>query len=137
MATTDQFTLYSDGAARGNPGPAGAGAVLIDAQGREVARLRQYLGETTNNVAEYQALLMGLEAALARGITRLGVRLDSELIVRQLQGAYRVKAPHLKPLFQQARELLSRFQAVDIAHVPRAQNRVADQLANEAIDQDA
>jgi len=137
LARQEPFVLHSDGAARGNPGPAGAGAVLYDPDGREVARLHRYLGETTNNVAEYQALLLGLEAALARGVTHLAVRLDSELIVRQLQGAYRVKAPHLKPLFQQARDLLGRFQGVEVAHVPRAQNAVADKLANQAIDQDA
>lgn len=133
--SSQKFTLHSDGAARGNPGPAGAGAVLSDSEGEEVAKLKQYLGETTNNVAEYQALLLGLGAARAQGIERLSVRLDSELIVKQLQGAYRVKAPHLKPLYQQAKTLLAEFADVDVAHVRREHNKVADKLANEAIDE--
>jgi ribonuclease HI len=128
--------LNTDGASRGNPGPAGAGAVLADADEKPIARLRRYLGHTTNNQAEYQALLMGLEEARARGIKNLTVRLDSELIVKQLNGAYRVKNPGLKPLYQQAKDLLKNFDQVQVTHVRRHLNSLADQLANEAIDKD-
>ncbi len=133
-APAGSFLLHSDGAARGNPGLAGAGAVLYGPDGEPVARLTRFLGETTNNVAEYQALIMGLAEALERGVRVLAVRLDSELIVRQLDGSYRVKAPGLKPLFEKARTLLGRFERVDVAHVPRADNAEADRLANLAID---
>lgn len=127
--------LHADGGSRGNPGPAGAGAALLDSAGRPVALLRRYLGETTNNVAEYQGLILGLEAALARGVERLEVRLDSELLVRQLQGRYKVKAPHLLPLHQEAKSLLARFKLTRLTHIPRAQNALADQLANQAMDE--
>lgn len=133
--TTDRALLYSDGAARGNPGPAGAGAILYGPNGDILASLTRYLGRATNNVAEYQALILGLSEALDQGLSRLSVRLDSELIVRQLDGAYRVKSPGLKPLYQKACTLLERFESVDVAHVPRAQNKEADHLANQAIDE--
>jgi ribonuclease HI len=126
--------LHADGGSRGNPGPAGAGAALLDCAGQEVALLKRYLGVTTNNVAEYQGLILGLEAALARGIERLEVRLDSELLVRQLQGRYKVKAPHLLPLYQEAKSLLARFASARLTHIPRAQNALADALANQAMD---
>lgn len=126
--------LHADGGSRGNPGPAGAGAAILDSTGKPLALLKSYLGETTNNVAEYQGLILGLEAALARGIKRLEVRLDSELLVRQLQGRYKVKAPHLLPLYQEAKALLARFAVARLTHIPRAQNALADQLANEAMD---
>ncbi len=129
------LTLHADGGARGNPGPAGAGAVLYDADGREVAALSRYLGVATNNQAEYQALLMGLEEARRLGAAELTVKLDSELIVRQLQGRYRVKAPGLKPLHARAKRLLQPFASVTILHVPREQNQRADELANQAMDQ--
>lgn len=132
----DSFhVLHADGGSRGNPGPAGAGAALLDPRGREVALLRRYLGVTTNNVAEYQGLILGLTAALARGIERLEVRLDSELLVRQLQGRYKVKAAHLLPLFHEARALLARFAQTRLTHIPRAQNARADALANQAMDE--
>lgn len=127
--------LHADGGSRGNPGPAGAGAALLDPEGRELALLKRYLGVATNNVAEYQGLILGLEAALDRGVTRLEVRLDSELLVRQINGQYKVKAPHLLPLYKQARALLSRFESALLVHVPRAQNAIADQLANQAMDE--
>ncbi len=131
----EELILHADGGARGNPGPAGAGAVLSTPGGRVLARLHRYLGRTTNNVAEYQALLMGLDQALALGARRLEVRLDSELVVKQLQGAYRVKSPHLKPLYHQVRERLRRFEHVHIIHVRRQDNQEADRLANLAMDQ--
>lgn len=127
--------LFTDGASRGNPGKAGAGAVLLAANGEELATRSVYLGTCTNNVAEYQALLIGLEEALRQGCTDLAVALDSELIVRQIQGRYKVKNEGLLPLFQQVRERLARFATWSIIHVPRAQNARADQLANQGIDQ--
>ena len=93
----DVLVLFCDGAARGNPGPAGAGAIIYDGQGRELARLKRYLGQATNNVAEYEALLLGLEKARSLGAKRLWLRLDSELLVKQLKGLYRVKSARLKP----------------------------------------
>jgi len=129
------LTLHSDGGSRGNPGPAGAGAVLYDEQGQEVAALSRYLGRTTNNEAEYQALLMGLKRAQELGAQRLTVKMDSELIVRQLEGKYRVKAPGLKPMYDQAKRLLQGFASVTILHVRREFNKRADELANQAMDQ--
>lgn len=127
--------LNADGGARGNPGPAGCGAVLSLPDGEVVARLNKYLGKTTNNVAEYQGLLLGLQAAKDHGAAKLEVRLDSELIVRQLNGQYKVKSPLLKPLYEQARGLLQAFDSVTIVHVRRENNREADKLANQAMDQ--
>jgi ribonuclease HI len=132
-----RLVLHADGGSRGNPGPAGAGAVLTTADGEEVAGLSRFLGTATNNVAEYQALIMGLEEARRRGCRELEVRLDSELIVRQLSGRYRVKSPHLKPLYDRARELLAGFGRVRVSHVAREHNQKADRLANQAMDRGA
>jgi dinuclear metal center YbgI/SA1388 family protein len=126
--------LYTDGGARGNPGPAGIGARLLTASGDVVEELADFIGKATNNVAEYQALLAGLELALDRGVERLDVFLDSELVVRQVNGRYKVKDAGLKPLHAQACQLLSRFHEVEVKHVRREQNAEADRLANEAID---
>jgi ribonuclease HI len=128
------WILYCDGASRGNPGPGGAGAVLLDPQGREWSRQSLYLGETTNNVAEYRALLLGLKLARRAKVARLQVFLDSELLVKQLTGLYRVKSPHLLPLWQEAKKELQNFKAHAISHVPREANSRADALANQAID---
>ena len=116
-------------------GPAGAGAVLSNPLGEVAAQLARYLGETTNNVAEYQALLLGLEEAHRLQITRLKVFADSELLVKQLTGHYRVKSPHLLPLWNESRQALQRFEAYTITHIPREENREADAAANQAIDQ--
>jgi len=129
------WRLHCDGASRGNPGPAGAGMVLFDPQGRLQANKGRYLGETTNNVAEYQALLLGLEEAHRLGVKQLRVLADSELMVKQLNGRYRVKAPHLVPLWREALQALKKFEAWAIAHVPREENQLADEAANRAIDQ--
>ncbi len=129
-----RFHLYTDGGARGNPGPAGIGARLLSAGGDVVEELADFIGKATNNVAEYQALLAGLEIALDRGVERLDVFLDSELVVRQVNGQYKVKDAGLKPLHQQACLLLSRFHEVDVKHVRREQNAAADALVNQAID---
>ena len=109
--------------------------VLFDPQGRLQARKGRYLGETTNNVAEYQALLLGLEEAQRLGVKKLRVLADSELMVKQLTGRYRVKSPHLIPLWRAALYALKKFQAWAIAHVPREENHLADEAANLAIDQ--
>jgi ribonuclease HI len=131
------WRLHCDGASRGNPGPAGAGMVLFDPQGRLQARQGRYLGETTNNVAEYQALLLGLAEAHRLAVKKLQVLADSELMVKQLTGHYRVKSPHLIPLWREALNTLEKFEAWAIAHVPRAENHLADEAANQAIDQKA
>jgi ribonuclease HI len=128
------WSLYCDGASRGNPGPAGAGAVLLNPRGEVQAQLSEYLGKTTNNVAEYRALLLGLNLAQNLGVKKIQVLADSELLVRQLNGSYRVKAPHLLPLWQKAKKELQKFRAHAITHVPREENHLADRLANEAID---
>ncbi len=127
--------LYTDGAARGNPGEAGAGVVLYDGAGRELASRSSYLGHCTNNVAEYRALILGLETAHEMGCTELAISLDSELVVRQVQGMYRVKTKTLKPLYARVTELLAGFDRWSIRHVPRSENRRADELANRGIDE--
>lgn len=128
------FVLHADGAARGNPGPAGSGALLVDEHGAVVFELRRSLGTATNNRAEYEALVMGLEEARRRGVRDLVVRLDSELLVRQVRGEYRVRNAALRPLAQRAVRLLSEFDRARVEHVPRERNAEADRLANEAID---
>ena len=130
----DAFVLYADGASRGNPGPASIGAVLYDPDGAVSAEVSEAIGETTNNVAEYRAVIAGMEAALEVGAERLQVRLDSLLLVRQIRGEYRVKAPGLKPLHRRAVALMARFPVFSIEHVRREKNTVADGLANAALD---
>jgi ribonuclease HI len=132
--TPTEAILWTDGAARGNPGPAGIGAILKTASGEVLAADAQYLGHTTNNVAEYKALLLGLSRALEKGIRRLEVRADSELLIKQLRGEYRVLAEGLKPLFEQAKSMLEQFEAVKLVHVRREQNSEADRLANQGVD---
>ena len=129
-----EWTLMVDGAARGNPGEAGCGAVICDANGAVVQELSRYLGHATNNVAEYEALLIGLEALLKAGKKQIRVQSDSQLLVRQLNGEYRVKDEKLKILFERATSLLRQFERYRILHVPREENKLADRLANKAID---
>ena len=131
------WSLYTDGASRGNPGPAGAGAVLVNPRGEVQVQLTEYLGKTTNNVAEYRALLLGLRAAHDLGVQKIQIYSDSELLVRQINGSYRVKTPHLLPLWQEAKKELQKFKTHAISHVPREENSQADGLANQAIDQKA
>lgn len=130
-----RLRLFTDGAARGNPGPSGAGAVLVEPGGQVVARLGKYLGIQTNNHAEYTALLLGLQHAKVLGARELEVFLDSELIVRQLGGAYQVRSATLKPLYEEAVRLLKDFPKVKVAHVPREENSAADEMSNRAIDE--
>ncbi|HAD83138.1 TPA: ribonuclease H [Candidatus Edwardsbacteria bacterium] len=129
-----KVTLAIDGAARGNPGEAGAGAALVDSHGNVLAERSQYLGKATNNEAEYQALIFGLKLAIERGFSKLSIQTDSELLANQINGSYRIKEPRLKKLFVQAQELLSQMEKWEIQAIPRAQNRLADRLANLAID---
>jgi ribonuclease HI len=128
------YRLYSDGACRGNPGAGGAGAVITDAGGNVVWEGSQYLGHCTNNIAEYQALILGLKGAIAAGFKNLDVYLDSELLARQINGVYRVKNENLKILMQEVRQLLSSLDNVVVKHVLRCHNAQADALANMAID---
>jgi ribonuclease HI len=132
---SSRLRVYSDGAARGNPGPAGAGAVLVDAEGRVVARLGKFLGPQTNNHAEYMGLLLGLRHARALGAREVEVYADSELLIRQLSGQYQVRSPSLRPLYEEARGLLKAFSRVKLTHVPREENREADEMSNRAIDE--
>ena len=127
-------TLFADGGSRGNPGPAASGAVIFDEAGEVLREVGTYLGTATNNVAEWTGLLTGLEAALELGIDDLAVRLDSELVVRQIDGQYRVKNAALIPLHAKAKALLRRFARVDVRHVPRKQNAAADALVNQVLD---
>ena len=133
----ESIVAYCDGGSRGNPGPAASAAVLFDPAGELLEEVGSYLGIATNNVAEWTALILGLEAAQRRGIRRLAVRLDSELVVKQLLGEYRVKHVGLQPLHRRARQLLRHFDDVDVRHVPRKQNVDADRLVNRVLDQEA
>lgn len=126
--------LYTDGAARGNPGPAGLGIVIEDDQGTRLRGLKQYIGRATNNEAEYQALIEGLKEAATWKPDRLEVYLDSKLVVEQINGSYRVRKPELQPLYARVKELLGGFDEVVISHVEREKNRGADALANIALD---
>jgi len=127
--------LYTDGASRGNPGEAGAGITILDALGNELVGTGKYLGQCTNNEAEYRALLLGIARCREFGSGRIKIHLDSELVVRQVRGEYRVKHPTLIPLFQQVMQGLSDFASYSITHVRRAENSRADELANQAIDE--
>lgn len=130
----ETLNLYTDGASRGNPGEAGAGVSILDAQDNELVAAGEYLGQCTNNEAEYRALLLGLAKCREFGAGRIKAHLDSELIVKQIRGEYRVKHPNLRPLFQEAMERLSAFASFTVTHVRREKNRRADELANKAID---
>jgi ribonuclease HI len=132
-----EATMFADGGSRGNPGPAASGAVLLDPGGEVVQEVGRYLGIATNNVAEWTALLLGLEAAADRGIRALAVRMDSELVVKQLRGEYRVKHADLQPLHRRALALLRRFEHVDVRHVRRKENALADALVNRVLDREA
>lgn len=127
-------TLYTDGGSRGNPGPAGIGIVLLRESGDVCCAGGRFLGECTNNVAEYEALIWGLASAAACGMTELVVRADSELVVKQMRGEYRVKHPGLQPLYARAKEAARAFGRIRYEHVRRELNKQADGLANAAMD---
>ena len=130
-----RLLIHTDGAARGNPGPAGAGAILRDASsGAVLAEIAEGLGRATNNVAEWTAVRLALEEARRLGATRVDLRMDSELVARQITGIYRVKHPDLKPIHAAVMALLRGFEGYTIGHVPRELNKDADRLSNVAID---
>jgi ribonuclease HI len=137
LTSSRTLHLHVDGASRGNPGEAGFGVHVSTPEGETLAELFGYLGQTTNNVAEYEGLLHALRYAAGKGARCIRVFSDSELVVRQLEGRYRVKNPGLRPLFEQARRLLAGFEDARVSHVRRAQNADADRLANRAVDEKA
>jgi probable phosphoglycerate mutase len=128
------FTAHCDGGSRGNPGPSGYGAVVEAPDGRTVARLGEFLGIQTNNYAEYSGLLAVLNWAIANGAKRLRVVSDSELMVKQMKGQYKVASPVLRPLYEQARQLARKLDRFEMRHTLRGGNKEADRLANEAMD---
>lgn len=128
-----QATLTTDGGARGNPGPAGIGYVL-EILKEETIEHGEYIGEATNNQAEYQALIGGLTRAFDEGVKKLEVHMDSELVIKQMKGEYRVKHPELKPLHAEAHHLAKQFTSISFRHIPREKNKTADRLVNEAVD---
>ena len=132
-----KFIVRTDGGARGNPGPSAAGVVIETPEGEVLGKIGRLLGRGPNNEAEYRAVNIGLEEALARGACEVVVLTDSELVQRQLAGSYKVRAPNLKPLFERAKELLGRFESACVRHVPRGENKEADRLANRALDMGA
>lgn len=129
-----ELTAHCDGGSRGNPGPAGYGAVLENGQGRVMARLSEFLGVQTNNYAEYAGLLASLKWALEHGYKRLRVVSDSELMVKQMKGQYKVASPGLKPLWEEAKRLSRQLEKFEMGHTLRGGNKEADRLANEAMD---
>lgn len=129
-----RVTTWVDGASRGNPGRAAIGVIINDEQGELMARISQRIGTTTNNQAEYRAIIAALEKAIELGATHVAINSDSELVVRQLNGRYRVKNAHLKPLYQKIKQLQSSLGEFTITHIPREQNKEADRLANKALD---
>ena len=133
-ATSQWAVAYTDGGSRGNPGPSGYGVVVQGEDGSILAELSEFLGMRTNNVAEYSGLLAALEFALANGHPRLRVISDSELMVKQIRGQYRVQSPDLRPLYEQAKRCIARLEAFQIEHVLRGKNKKADELANLAMD---
>ena len=133
-APAERLTAHCDGGSRGNPGPAGYGAVIEDSKGHVMAELSEFLGIQTNNYAEYHGLLGVLKWSVEHNVKRLTVVSDSELMVKQMQGKYAVKSPVLKPLFEEARKLSRRIESFEMRHTLRGGNRTADRLANEAMD---
>jgi len=131
---TNELTIFSDGASRNNPGEAGAG-VLILRDNKHVAKLSRYLGTTTNNIAEYTAAIMGMEHAVKLGASSVRLFADSELLVKQLNGQYKVKNEGLKSLHHKVKELIAKIGSVEVQYIPRALNKEADALANKAIDE--
>ena len=134
-----KIIIFTDGGARGNPGPAGAGAVIFGEKGQVLREISDYLGEATNNIAEYEALIRALTATCEMFGTEISkmevqIRMDSELIVRQMEGRYKVKAPELKKRFAQVKTLLASMPKASFTHIPREENGEADALVNKAID---
>jgi ribonuclease HI len=129
-----RLLIHTDGAARGNPGPAGAGAILRDAEGAVVAEIAEPLGHATNTVAEWTAVRLAVQEAIRLGATHVDLRMDSELVARQISGVYRVKHPDLKPIHAAVMAMLRSLDGYTVRHVPRELNKDADLLSNVAID---
>ena len=129
-----QVAIEADGGSRGNPGPAGYGAVVLSPTGEVLAEAAESIGRATNNVAEYRGLIAGLDAALGLGATHVDVRMDSKLVVEQMSGRWQIKHPDMKPLALQAKQLVRQFERVSFSWIPRERNKHADRLANEAMD---
>ncbi len=130
----EKVIIFTDGAAKGNPGPAAIGAIIKDEQGRVITSISQGIGRTTNNQAEYRAVIAALENAVSLGASQVDMRSDSELVIRQINGRYRVKNAALKPLYQKVKQLQSQLKVFTITHIPRQQNTEADNLANMALE---
>jgi ribonuclease HI len=131
---TSSVSIYADGASRGNPGPAAAGAVVRDERGNTIARISRYLGVATNNQAEYQALIAALEVAVRLNPGHVAIYMDSELVIRQLRGIYKVRSPGLSPLFQRARQLIAQCGVVSLEHIRGQCNPEAHLLAQAALE---
>jgi ribonuclease HI len=129
-----ELTIFTDGASRNNPGEAGAG-IFILRDGKPVDKIARYLGTTTNNIAEYQAAIIGLEQCVKLGASMVKLHADSELMVKQLNGQYKVKNEGLKPLHARVKELIAKIGTVEVQYIPRERNKEADALANQAIDE--
>ena len=128
-----RVVIYADGASRGNPGPAAIGVTIKDERGRLITSISQRIGKATNNQAEYRAIIAALEKAIELGAKQVDISLDSQLVVRQVNGQYRVKNVALKPLYQQLKQRLSLLEGFTITHIPRQQNTEADNLASMAL----
>lgn len=128
-----KLLLYIDGGSRGNPGPSGIGVVVFNEKRHKIKELNKYIGIATNNIAEYNAVIYGLQEALIEKADEVELNLDSELVAQQLKGEYRVKNSNIRPLFEQALHLISGFKKVDIKHINRDKNKQADKLVNKAI----
>ena len=134
-ATAAAYRINIDGGSRGNPGPAAYGVLIRDGRGEIVAKLKKYIGRFTNNVAEYYGLIAAMDYAQSHGIRALRIESDSELLVKQMRGQYKVKSADLQPLFERAKKMSQGFESFRIDHVYREQNREADALANDALDE--
>lgn len=132
--SVDKVIIHTDGAARGNPGPAAIGATIKDDTGKLLAGISRHIGSTTNNQAEYRAVITAMEKAISLGAKDISVKADSELVVKQLNGQYKVKNAALRPLYQKVVQLTGKLDSFSISYVPRAQNAEADALANKALD---
>jgi len=125
--------IYVDGGARGNPGPAGVGVVLLDEDNKIISEISEYIGTATNNVAEYSAIIHGMQEALRLKLKNVIIKVDSQLIARQLKGEYKVKNANLKKFFERALNLMKKFDTLVIIEIPREENKLADKLVNRAI----
>lgn len=134
MKWPSAIKIYTDGASRGNPGPASIGVSFTTVKGEEISTLSEVIGDQTNNFAEYTALVRGLEEAKANKAEKIWIKTDSQLMVRQVLGEYKVKSDSIKDLYKQVIELLKSFEKVRVEHIPREQNKRADELANQALD---